>query len=269
MDTVKRRSWVQHCFLASVAAASLGVTSAHAQSYVQDPEGMPSTPQARSSSYQNPFSTAYQKLRNRIKGQSNANEAEYIDANGNVHKPASKKHNWTANAEPVATGHSTEFLMPKKTSASTAAKKAAPTPTRHTTAKPTQQQLRMRRTNQTQLNPQAALPTEGADRVIHVRSVNEGTPTIGSESEVQPDAELLRSLGPGEEIKSVKERVIGVYRDGKLVPITSTTGTAVPTAMPPARYVPTAKKEIDPWFGDAVNAPSAEVESLDSKEEVH
>jgi len=291
MESLNVRSWFRSCCLATLAAASVGVTSVGAQSPSQEPEGMPVYRQKKSSFFQNPFSNGYQKLWNKAKGETAAQphqmptgekystnaayameEGQIVAVDGVPTAPQSaapaapKKKRWSSQVNQYP-NKSVEPL----TRSTLETPKRMSTPTRHTTAKPSAQQMMLMRRPQPQ--PQAQMqqqmvPPQGADRVMHVTDVNEGTPAIGMETVVQPDADLMKTLAPGEEIKSVKERVIGVYRDGKLVPVNSVpTTSSVPMAMPPAKHVAAAQKEVDPWFGDTVNAPSAEVQELETKEQ--
>ena len=292
MQTMNVRSWVRSCCLATLAAASVGVTSVGAQSGASEPEGMPVYRQKKSTFFQNPFSTTYQKLWSRAKGEaapqtqqyqagdmSHSTNAGYASDEGQIvgiegdptmtsASPSSTpKKRWNSPTAQITPGKSTEPLpyKPRKTTS----KGTMQGQMRHTASKPTPQQMMMRRPNQPQAQMQPAAPGTGADRVIHVNDVNEGTPAIGSVAEVQLPDEILKSLAPGEKIEGVvKERIIEVRRDGHLVTATPGARTvAVPTSMPPAKQVPAVQQEVDPWFGDTVNAPSAEVQGIDTKEE--
>lgn len=301
METLNVRSWFRSCCLATLTAASVGVTSVGAQSAIQEPEGMPVYRQKKSSFFQNPFSNGYQKLWNKAKGETGTHpqyqtqngakystnaayameEGEIVEVDGvptSQHltaKPTPTKKRWSSQVNQYPS-KSVEPLTRSTLEPSSTA-------TRHKVSKQTLPQQLMnigRKQPQAEYHPQPQMqqyqvpqhqmvPAQGADRVVHVKDVNDGTPALGTEVVVQPDADLIKTLAPGEEIKSVKERVIGVYRDGKLVPVNSApmTTSSVPMSMPPARPVVAAQKEVDPWFGDTVNAPSAEVQELEGKEE--
>lgn len=304
METFNVRSWFRSCCLATLAAASVGVNSVGAQSATQEPEGMPVYRQKKSSFFQNPFSNGYQKLWNKAKGET-ASHPQYQTPNGEKYstnaayameegqivevdgvpttehmtaKPTPTKKRWSSQVNQF----SSKSVEPLSRSTLPSAQRPS-TATRHKVSKPTlgQQLMQMgRQQPQAEYHPQPQMqqhhvpqqqmvPAQGADRVVHVKDVNDGTPALGTEVVVQPDADLIKTLAPGEEIKSVKERVIGVYRDGKLVPVNSApiTTSSVPMAMPPAKPVAAAQKEVDPWFGDTVNAPSAEVQELEGKEQ--
>jgi hypothetical protein len=200
---------------------------------------MPVYRQKKTSFFQNPFSNTYQRIWNRSKA----------TANGPVSSvPTTTQH--ATNAEYAVDDQATVISVdgqpvpveqaPAKKFANTRAGRIL-----HTARKPTQP-------------VQNKIP-QGVEKVIHVKDVNEGTPAVGTEYSVDADDALIKSLAGGEQILSVKEKVIGIYRDGKLVPVeqTAAAATTVPATATPAKPV---RKEVDPWFGDTVAAPSEEVD---------
>ncbi len=199
-------------------------------------EGMPVYRQKKTSFFQKPFSNTYQRIWNRAKG----------NAEGPVSSATTTQH--ATNAEYAVDDQATVIAvdgqpfpsskLPRRSSP-TLALDASFTPRE----KPTQQvQNKIAQT---------------ADKIVHVKDVNEGTPAVGTEYTVDADEALIKSLAGGEQILSVKEKVIGIYRDGKLVPVEQTAPAATATVAPtPAKPV---RKEVDPWFGDTVTAPTEEV----------
>ena len=224
-----------------MAAATFGLAPAYGQQ-VAEPEGMPVYRQKKTSFFQNPFSNTYQRIWNRSK----------TNTDGPVSSASSTTQHAT-NAEYAVDDQATVIAVdgqpvpvekaPAKKFANTRAGRIL-----HTARKPTQ-------AGQNKGAP-------GVDKIVHVKDVNEGTPAVGTEYTVDADESLIKSLAGGEQILSVKEKVIGIYRDGKLVPVEQTSpspgtaATAVPVAPTPAKPV---RKEVDPWFGDTVTAPSDEV----------
>jgi hypothetical protein len=219
-----------------MAAATLGLAPAYGQQ-VAEPEGMPVYRQKKSSFFQNPFSNTYQKIWNRAKTNTDA--------------PVS--------SEPVAAPHATNAEYAASDEATVISVDGQPVPVET----PTKKFVKGRGGRILHTAKKPPSPTnkvaEGFNKVIHVNDVNEGTPAIGSEQTIEADDALVKSLAGGEQIISVKERVIGIYRDGKLVPVEATGTPSVPT--PNKAVVPSApvRKEVDPWFGDTVTAPSDEI----------
>lgn len=243
----------RHWFWAALALASLCVANVQAQS-VQEPDGMPVYRQKRSTFFQNPFSNTYQRLWNKSKGTpapTPAPENSVAHPSNAAYAASDEATVISIDGEPTAPVVSNPMPHPTQRTRAHG---------RHVVRKPTLSSLLPGNHHPAQNNTPAPAAAP-AERVIHVTDVNEGTPAVGTEYEVKPTQEILRSLAPNEEIVSVKERVIGVYRDGKLVPVETASAAPAAPAVPVRRPAPVpapVRKEIDPWFGDEVGTPSDE-----------
>jgi hypothetical protein len=217
-----------------MAAATFSLTPAYGQQ-VAEPEGMPVYRQKKSSFFQNPFSNTYQKIWNRAKS---------ADA------PVS--------SQPATNPHATNAGYAVDDQATVISVDGQPVPVPAPAAKFAKNRAgRILHTARKTTDAAAAQIQQGVDKVVHVKDVNEGTPAIGQEFDVQADESLIKTLANGEQILNVKERVIGIYRDGKLVPVEAIKAVPSSTQAPAAPV----RKEVDPWFGDTVTAPSEEIRS--------
>lgn len=216
-----------------------------------EPEGVPVYRQKKTGFFQNPFSTTYQRLWNRSKSEATVSpdETEVVDVQTNAGFAST----------PQERAPRTSGIFSRRPSTTTTHRTMKPTTRQtHPAGVPNRVPAQARR-SATPVNTD--LPPEYAGRPQVADSVGQSV-----------DATILKSLGPGEQVTSVKERIIGVYRNGQLVVLspeeqaryqehTQTSPSAAPIparmrAVPPA---PTRKKEIDPWFGDEVDVPSGEV----------
>jgi hypothetical protein len=217
-----------------MAAATCTLSPVYGQQ-VAEPEGMPVYRQKKSSFFQNPFSNSYQKIWNRAKSTDAPVKSSpaALTAAGSVHEAIGDEATViSVDGQPVS-APAKKFVKNRAGRVLHTARKATDDAT---------QQIQ-----------------QGVDKVLHVKDVNEGTLPLGHEADVQADEALIKTLANGEQILNVKERVIGIYRDGKLVPVEALKGTTTrPVATVPAAPV---RKEVDPWFGDTVTAPSEEIRS--------
>lgn len=243
------KSWSQSRL--TLAATLAWAAVATAQDTIVEPDGMPVYRQQKSGFFQNPFSQGYQKLWKKARNETPSKDVirrPAVDEMAEtmlVEEPSSRP---TANrsSKGILSRRSgrTSSMMPQAPSPRSQVRRTAPT-TRPAKERPAVQSAAAR---------SGGPPT----RVIHVDDVNEGTPAVGTILEVdQPDLVILESLGEGEKIVTVTERVIGVYRDGKLVTVSEPTPSVRHRVLKPS-----AKQEVDPWFGDMIDAPTDAVQSF-------
>lgn len=236
----------------ALAAAALVAGAAGAQTAVE-PDGTPVYRQQKSSFFQNPFSTTYQRLWNRAQAESApaAGEVvgrEYVDPYAEPVRPTTRAvaaQRRTARPESSSGPGLIQRLV------------GGPRAARPTQVRPTPN---LAPRNMVQTGKVPMQPPSGA-KVIHVDDVNQGTPAVGTIYETStPHPDIVKSLAEGEQVLKVTERVIGVYRDGKLVMVDE---------KPRTHQVlkPTSPQiDVDPWFGDAVTAPSDEIQAFDDEE---
>jgi hypothetical protein len=233
--------------LALAAATALAVGSAGAQTPIE-PEGTPVYRHHKSTFFQNPFSTTYQRLWKRAQAESApaADEVVYEDYT----EPAAPAHRAAAQrrtarpASPSGPG-----LLQRMV--------GRPQPARPVQARPTASPA----ARSMAAMGNRPMQTPSGAKVIHVDDVNQGTPAVGTIYEVNtPHPEIVRSLAEGEQVLKVTERVIGVYRDGKLVTVDEKPRTHQ-VLKPNAPQI-----DVDPWFGDAVTAPTDEIQAFEEDE---
>lgn len=228
--------------LSSMAAATIWSSHGLAQT-LAEPDGMPVYRQRKSPFLQNPFSTTYQRLWNRANAQTSPSgddglveQPETASPIPMPHAPV-KKESVTRKSSAGGHGLLQRFVDGRGSA------RVETSPVRQTVpgaATPT-------RPNSPSLSP----------RVLTVNDVNEGTPRVGSIAEVStPHPSILQSLGEGEKVVQATERVIGIYRDGKLVSV-------IDQPQDKNQLTP-ARMDKDPWFGDAVTAPSEEIQAIEA-----
>lgn len=227
---------------------------------------MPVFREQKSGFFQNPFSQGYQKLWRKAK--ETTENRPYVDEARQTLDPRMQSMVVEQPTGKMVSARSSKGILERPAGPKGTTKTAMSPPRTQVRQAPAQAQTRKPAQRHPVERPAVQAATAKAAgpqvRVIHVDDVNEGTPAVGTILEVdQPDPAILESLAEGEKIVTVTERVIGIYRDGKLVTVSESNPTVRHRVLKPG-----TKREVDPWFGDMIAAPSEEVQSLQEPADV-